>query len=124
MHRKLNAFSPSSRCCSCKRLSSAPTRLTITSSLRCRSSASPASRLAVVKEGKIIKAEGYGLANVEHNVAAKPETVYKIGSVSKQFLSTGIMLLVQTASCAWMTRSASTWTARPKRGKTSPFAIF
>jgi D-alanyl-D-alanine carboxypeptidase len=51
--------------------------------------------VAVVKEGKVIKAEGYGLANVEHNIAAKPETVYKIGSVSKQFLSTGIMLLVQ-----------------------------
>lgn len=55
----------------------------------------PGLSLAVVKEGKLIKAAGYGLANVEHNVAAKPETAYKIGSVSKQFLATGIMLLVQ-----------------------------
>jgi CubicO group peptidase (beta-lactamase class C family) len=55
----------------------------------------PGLSLAVVKEGKVIKAQGYGLANVEHNVAARPETVYKIGSVSKQFLATGIMLLVQ-----------------------------
>jgi CubicO group peptidase (beta-lactamase class C family) len=55
----------------------------------------PGLSLAVVKEGKIIKAEGYGLANVEHNVPARPETVYKIGSVSKQFIATGIMLLVQ-----------------------------
>ena len=51
--------------------------------------------LAVVKEGKVIKAEGYGLANAEHNVPARPDTVYKIGSVSKQFIATGIMLLVQ-----------------------------
>jgi CubicO group peptidase (beta-lactamase class C family) len=51
--------------------------------------------LAIVKEGKIIKAEGYGLANIEHNIAARPDTVYKIASVSKQFLATGIMLLVQ-----------------------------
>ena len=29
------------------------------------------------------------------NVSATPDTVYKIGSVSKQFLATGIMLLVQ-----------------------------
>lgn len=55
----------------------------------------PGLTLAVVKEGKVIKAEGYGLANVEHNIPARPETVYKIGSVSKQFIATGIMLLVQ-----------------------------
>ena len=55
----------------------------------------PGLSLAVVKEGKVIKAEGYGLANVEHKVPARPETVYKIGSVSKQFIATGIMLLVQ-----------------------------
>jgi D-alanyl-D-alanine carboxypeptidase len=55
----------------------------------------PGLSLAVVKEGKVIKVEGYGLANVEHNVPARPETVYKIASVSKQFLATGIMLLVQ-----------------------------
>lgn len=55
----------------------------------------PGLSLAVVKEGKVIKAEGYGLANVELNVPARPETVYKIASVSKQFIATGIMLLLQ-----------------------------
>jgi CubicO group peptidase (beta-lactamase class C family) len=55
----------------------------------------PGLSLAVIKDGKIIKAEGYGLANVEHNVPAKPETVYKIGSVSKQLIAAGIMLLIQ-----------------------------
>ena len=55
----------------------------------------PGLSMAVIKDGKIIKAEGYGLANVELNVPAKPETVYKIGSVSKQFLATAIMLLIQ-----------------------------
>ena len=50
--------------------------------------------LAVVKNGKVVKAEGYGLANVELNVPARPETVYKIGSISKQFIATGIMLLI------------------------------
>src|SRR5918993_2866140 len=55
----------------------------------------PGVSLLVIKDDKIIKSMGYGLANVELNVAATPETVYKIGSVSKQFIATGIMLLVQ-----------------------------
>ncbi len=55
----------------------------------------PGLSLAVVKEGRVIKTEGYGLANVEHNITARPDTVYKIGSVSKQFIGAGILLLVQ-----------------------------
>jgi CubicO group peptidase (beta-lactamase class C family) len=55
----------------------------------------PGLTLAVIKDGKIVKVAGYGLANVELNVPARPETVFKIGSVSKQFIATGIMLLVE-----------------------------
>lgn len=55
----------------------------------------PGLSLAVIKDGKILKAEGYGLANVELNVPARADTVYKIGSVSKQFISAGILLLAQ-----------------------------
>ena len=55
----------------------------------------PGTSIAVLKDGKIIKAEGYGLANVELNVPARPETVYKIGSASKQLIAAGIMILIQ-----------------------------
>ncbi len=55
----------------------------------------PGLSLVIVRDGKIIKAKGYGLANVELNVAAKPDTAYEIGSVTKQFTSTAIMLLVE-----------------------------
>lgn len=55
----------------------------------------PGTSIAVLRDGKIIKARGYGLANVELNVPATPETVYKIGSVSKQLIATGIMILTQ-----------------------------
>ncbi len=55
----------------------------------------PGISIAVLKEGKVIKAEGYGLANVELNIPAKADTVYKIGSVSKQFIASGIMLLAE-----------------------------
>jgi len=51
--------------------------------------------LAVVKDGKVVKATGYGMADIENKVPANAQTVYQIGSVSKQFLSAGIMLLQQ-----------------------------
>jgi CubicO group peptidase (beta-lactamase class C family) len=51
--------------------------------------------LAVVKDGKIVKAKGYGLANLETGTAASANTVYKIGSVSKSFFAAAIMLLAE-----------------------------
>lgn len=55
----------------------------------------PGLSIAVVKDGKIVRASGYGLANVELSVNASAETVYKIGSISKQFISAAILLLLQ-----------------------------
>ena len=55
----------------------------------------PGAAIAVIKDGKIVKAEGYGLANVELNVPATRETVFEIGSVSKQITAAAIMLLVE-----------------------------
>jgi CubicO group peptidase (beta-lactamase class C family) len=55
----------------------------------------PGLSLAIVKEGKIIKAAGYGVANIPQRTSVKPETVFKIASVSKQFIATGVLLLVQ-----------------------------
>src|ERR1044071_3687376 len=55
----------------------------------------PGVSIVVIKDQKIVKAQGYGLANVELNVPPPAETVYKIGSVSKQFRAAGIMLLVE-----------------------------
>ena len=54
----------------------------------------PGVALAVVKHGKPIRVKSYGLANVELNVPVTSDTVFKIGSVSKQFIATGVMLLV------------------------------
>lgn len=55
----------------------------------------PGISLAVVKDGRIILARGYGLANVEHQVAVKPETVFQSGSVGKQFTAVAVMMLVE-----------------------------
>jgi D-alanyl-D-alanine carboxypeptidase len=55
----------------------------------------PGVAIAVVRAGKVIKAEGYGVADIEHDVPVTAQTVFKIGSVSKQFIASGIMLLAQ-----------------------------
>ncbi|HEX8735494.1 MAG TPA: serine hydrolase domain-containing protein [Pyrinomonadaceae bacterium] len=55
----------------------------------------PGVSLAIIKNGKIAKVKGYGLANVETNVPVTTETVFKIGSISKPIIAMGIMLLVE-----------------------------
>jgi CubicO group peptidase (beta-lactamase class C family) len=55
----------------------------------------PGLSLLIVKQGKIIRAEGFGLANVELQVPVKPETVFQSGSVGKQFTATAVMMLVE-----------------------------
>src|SRR5260370_37275605 len=55
----------------------------------------PGVSLLVNKDGKIVLAKGYGLANVEHQVPVKPETVFQSGSVGKQFTATAVMMLVE-----------------------------
>jgi CubicO group peptidase (beta-lactamase class C family) len=78
----------------------------------------PGLALAVVKDGKVIKAQGYGLANVARKTPVTPDTVLKIGSVSKQFIATGIMLLARDRRLAlddpisrYLQDSPATWTA-------------
>ena len=56
--------------------------------------------IGIIKNGKVIKARGYGQANIELNIPASGKTVYKIGSVSKQFIGAGIMKLVQEGKLA------------------------
>jgi CubicO group peptidase (beta-lactamase class C family) len=55
----------------------------------------PGLELGVLRDGKMVKAKGYGLANVELDVAVKPETVFQTGSVGKQFTATAVMILVE-----------------------------
>jgi CubicO group peptidase (beta-lactamase class C family) len=55
----------------------------------------PGLALLVARKGRTIRAEGYGLANVELNVPVKPETIFQSGSVGKQFTATAVMMLVE-----------------------------
>src|SRR5215813_7016401 len=55
----------------------------------------PGLALAVVKDGQVIKAQGYGVANLETETPVTPETVFELASVTKQFTATAIMILVE-----------------------------
>ena len=51
--------------------------------------------VAIVRNGRPILAKGYGFADLENDVPATAETVYRIGSITKQFTSAAIMRLME-----------------------------
>lgn len=55
----------------------------------------PGLALAVLQEGHLILAKGYGLANLEHSVPATEHTVFKLASITKIFTATAVMMLVE-----------------------------
>ncbi len=55
----------------------------------------PSAAIAVVHKGRIVKASGYGWANLELAVGATERTLYEIGSITKQFTAEGVMMLAE-----------------------------
>ncbi|HEY3781693.1 MAG TPA: serine hydrolase domain-containing protein [Fimbriimonadaceae bacterium] len=55
----------------------------------------PGLTIGVLVNDKLVKIKGYGFANLECSTPAKPETVYEIGSITKQFTAESIMMLVE-----------------------------
>ena len=55
----------------------------------------PGLALTIVKGGQATKIAGYGCANLELNVPVIPDTVFEIGSVTKQFTAGLILMLAQ-----------------------------
>jgi D-alanyl-D-alanine carboxypeptidase len=55
----------------------------------------PGLALVIVQSNQPVKIGTYGLANVELHVPAKPESVFEIGSITKQFTAACILLLAQ-----------------------------
>ena len=60
----------------------------------------PGLSLLVAKGGKVLRAEGFGFANVELQVPVKPATIFQSGSVGKQFTATAVMMLVEEGKIA------------------------
>ena len=55
----------------------------------------PGGALAIVKDRKLIYARGYGYADREKRLSVKPESLFRIASISKPFTAVGILRLVE-----------------------------
>jgi CubicO group peptidase (beta-lactamase class C family) len=53
----------------------------------------PGCALGIVKNGELIYARGYGIGDLEHDIAILPSSVFYLGSVSKQFVTFSVLLL-------------------------------
>jgi CubicO group peptidase (beta-lactamase class C family) len=55
----------------------------------------PSASIAIVKDGQMVYAQAYGDARVEPKLAARTDMRYGVGSISKQFTASALLLLQQ-----------------------------
>lgn len=56
---------------------------------------SPGCALGVLESGRLVLTRGYGMADLDHGIAITPRTVFRTGSVSKQFTAAAVVLLAE-----------------------------
>ena len=55
----------------------------------------PGGVFLVAKDGKIMYRKAFGLSNIELSVPMKPENVFQIGSMTKQFTAVAVLMLAE-----------------------------
>ncbi|MCR6660816.1 MAG: beta-lactamase family protein [Asticcacaulis sp.] len=55
----------------------------------------PGLSLSVMAAGVLLYSKGFGLANIESNAAATPQTGFRVASITKQFTAAAILLLAE-----------------------------
>jgi CubicO group peptidase (beta-lactamase class C family) len=55
----------------------------------------PGLSVAIVKDGTIVKEQGYGIANLEHGVPVTADTMFQSASLGKQFTAALVLQLVE-----------------------------
>src|SRR5690242_19978001 len=55
----------------------------------------PGLALAIMRHGQLVRAQGYGFANLEHRVPVHPDTVFESGALGMQFTAVAVMFLVE-----------------------------
>jgi CubicO group peptidase (beta-lactamase class C family) len=54
----------------------------------------PGYAVGIIKDGRLVVAKGYGLANLEDHVPITADTVFHLASLSKQFTASAVALLI------------------------------
>ena len=55
----------------------------------------PGLSLSVMSAGVLLYSKGFGLANIEANAAATPQTEFRVASITKQFTAAAVLLLAE-----------------------------
>jgi CubicO group peptidase (beta-lactamase class C family) len=61
----------------------------------------PGMAVSIVKDGKVIFAEGFGLRDVKQGLKVTPHTIFPIGSCSKAFTAAGVGIVVDEGKVGW-----------------------
>ena len=59
------------------------------------SSTTPGCAIGVAEGGKTLLAKAYGMADLDHDLPNRPDTIFEAGSVSKQFTAAAVLLLAR-----------------------------
>ena len=72
--------------------------------------------ILIARDGKPIVSKGYGMANIEHAVPNTPQTVFRLGSITKQFTAMAIVMLqeqgklnVNDPMCKYLPECPAAW---------------
>jgi len=77
----------------------------------------PGAAVIVVQDGKTLLRKGYGMANLELDVPIAPESVFEVGSVTKQFTATAILMLQERGRLSVQDDITKYLTDFPTQGK-------
>ena len=64
----------------------------------------PGAAVMVIRDGKTVVTETYGMADLERGIPVKPSTNFRLASVSKQFTAMCIMILEERGKLSYETR--------------------
>ncbi|MEL6976817.1 MAG: serine hydrolase domain-containing protein [Bacteroidota bacterium] len=76
----------------------------------------PGESVMVIKNGKVIYSNHFGLANIDANLRVSDSTLFKINSLSKQFSAMALMILVQQGKLTYETKLAEVFPDFPGYG--------
>ena len=77
----------------------------------------------VVDGDRVLLDKGYGMADMEWGIPNVPEAKFRLGSLTKQFTATLVLLLQQDGKLKMKIPSANTCPMRPRAGKRSRWQI-
>ena len=78
----------------------------------------PGAAVIVVRDGKPILRKGYGMADIELGSPIEPNTVFRIGSMTKQFTAVATLMLIQDGKLALDDPITKFFPDYPTHGKT------